>query len=161
MALQIVFSDNLDPATSNLSVEFFNATAFLIEAPGLTTELEIDVFLQLYLTGINGQLVRNIPLGKVEEQAILLNVTDTETATAIPAEYLNSGLEMRLLFLASEATFLYAYVIQPDCTLCGINRRLDTLETKIDLILNNLNVPVPAPLPVAGTTSQQAFFFLQ
>ena len=157
MGVQIVFSDVLDPATANLSVEFSNATAFLIEAPGLTAELEIDVYLQIYLTGINGQLVRNIPLGKVEEQAILLNITDTDTATAIPSEYLNSGLEMKLLFLASEATFLYAYIIKPDCTLCSIDNRLNDLETKLDLVLAALNVPQP----VAAVATTDDVFVLQ
>ena len=61
-----------------------------------------------------------ISLGKIEEQAILLNVTDTETANLIPIEYQNTGLEMALLFLASDAIYLYAIVVKPDCNLCQI-----------------------------------------
>lgn len=167
MGLQIVFSDNLDPSQPNLSVAFEGATAFLIEAPSLNAELEIDVYLQIYISGINGELVRNIPLGKIVEQAILLNITDTETISLIPAEYLDNQFQMKLLFLASSTTFLYAYIIKPDCTLCdlqsqntAIQDRLSTIENTLDAIAAAVNVPVTSTV-IAGTTTQQAFFFLQ
>ena len=141
MALQVVYSGNLDPSDPNLSVEFSNATAFLIQAPGLNAELEIDCFLQLYVTGLTGEIVRNIPLGRIEEQAILLNISDTETVQSIPAEYLNSGLQMRLLFLASEATFLYAYIIKPDCTLCDLSAQNIDISLRLDRIEQALTNP--------------------
>ncbi len=138
MGLQVVFSSNLDPASPNLSVEFSDATAFLIEAPSINAEMEIDCYLQIYLTGINGELVRNIPLGKISESAILLNLADTETASAIPVEYLDSGLTMRLLFLASSTTFIYAYIIKPDCTLCQLANSIEVVDGKIDDLATRL-----------------------
>lgn len=158
MASQLVFSGNLDPASPNLSVRFTSAIGFFIQAPSLSSELEIDVFLQVYLPSILGEIVRSIPLGKIEEQAILLNITDTETFSVIPYELQNTGVEMALLFLASDNTFIYAETIQPDCNLCVLDSKLDLLEQKIDLILANLNVPVPSVPP---TVAQLLFFFLQ
>lgn len=146
MATQVVFSNNLDPSSANLSSRFTEASSFFIEAPLLGAELEIDVFLQVYLPGIFGETARNIPLGKIESQAILLNVTDTETANLIPLEYQNTNLEMALLFLASDTTFLYALVVKPDCNLCLLKDQLEQLNTKVDLILNELSIPIPVVL---------------
>lgn len=165
MAQRLVFSGNLDPASANLSTRFIGATAFIIEAPTLGAELEIDVFLQVYIVGFLGEVARNIPLGKIESQAIILNVSDTETATAIPIEYQNTGLEMALLFLASEATFLYATAIEPDCDLGqiyqqnkAIETRLIALQLDLQLIKNAVGIPVLATAP---TSAEQSFFFLQ
>lgn len=154
MAVQLVFNGNLNPTASNLSSRFTEATAFFIEAPLITAEFEIDCYLQIYVPGIIGEIARNIPLGKIEEQAILLNISDTETASLIPAEFLNTELEMALLFLASDSTYLRASIIQPNYSFSQINSRLDEVDYKLNLILTNLSLP----LPVSG---QQAFYFLQ
>lgn len=135
MASQLVFSGNLDPANPNLSIRFVGATSFFIQAPSLAGELEIDCFLQVYLPGIVGETARNIPLGKIEAQAITLNIADTETASVIPAEFLDTGLEMALLFLASDTTFLYVTVIQPDCSLCSISGQINQVQNSLDQVL--------------------------
>ena len=128
MAVQLVFNGILNPATVNLSVKFTDAIAFYIEAPILDGDVEIDVFLQLYLPN---NKVRNIPLGKLEEQAILLNQTDTETASFIPYEYQDTTLEMALLFLPSEAFTLQAFVITKEVTLLGIQDQLAVISQQI------------------------------
>ena len=114
MAVQTVFSNNLDPASPNLSARFTDATA-----------LEIDCFLQIYFPAQIGEQVRVIPIGKINEQSILLNLSDTETVSVIPIEFLNTNLEMALLFLASSETFLQAAVVQPDCTIQTVCQSLD------------------------------------
>lgn len=157
MASQLVFSGNLDPAAPNLSVRFNEAIGFFIQAPSLNAELEIDVFLQVYLPSILGETVRSIPLGKIEAQAILLNITDTETFNCIPYELQNTGVEMALLFLASDTTFLYAEVIKPNCNLCVIATELDGINQKIDLILSSLGIPQP----VNAVSTNDNFFVLQ
>lgn len=165
MALLTVFSDTLNPQAENLSVRFTGAVGFYIHAPLLTTELEIDVFLQVYLPNSSGERVRNIPFGKVEEQAILLNVTDTETLITIPSEYVDSSLEMALLFLASDAVYLEVYIVGVDCSLCEIrNRQINMFNILIDIqitlnqILNALNIPALT----TGTLGDDAqFMFLQ
>ncbi len=165
MATQLVFNGNLDPASPNLSTRFIGATIFFIEAPTLNAELEIDVYLQVYLPGIIGETVRNVPLGKIEEQSILLNVTDTETANLIPTEYQNTGLEMALLFLASDTTYLYAIAVSPKCNLCQLKAQNDAIQdtqtimqATLQQILDAVNQPVPTSAP---TTTQQQFFYLQ
>ncbi|MEM7762092.1 MAG: hypothetical protein AAF298_28845 [Cyanobacteria bacterium P01_A01_bin.40] len=160
MAVQTVFSNNLNPSTGSLTSRFTNATAFYIDAPLLADELEIDVFLQVYFPTATSERVRNLALGKLKDGQIKLNETDTETVVAIPSEFIDSGLEMALFFLSSDTTFLDVFVLGQDCTLCGVNSRLDALETKIDLVLAALNVTVPIPA-IAPTNEQQAFFFLQ
>jgi hypothetical protein len=156
MSTQIVFSGNLNPSAANLSNRFTEASVFFIEAPLLNVELEIDVFLQVYLPGVLGETTRNIPLGKIESQAILLNVTDTETASLIPLEYQNTDLEMALLFLASDTTYLYAVIVKPDCNLCLLKNQLNQLNTKVDLILAYLNLGVPVfPASVSGSDFTQ------
>jgi hypothetical protein len=144
MGLQIVFNQNLDPSGVNLSSRFTNAVAFVIEAPLISSELEIDCYLQIYIPSILGDIVRNIPLAKVEEQAILLNIANTEIIQAIPAEYLNINYEMALLFVPSsdETTYIYASILTPDCSLCEIDTRLSQLEQQLNLISAALNIPV-------------------
>ena len=129
--------------------------------------MEIDCYLQLYLTGISGEPVRNIPLGKIQESAILLNLTDTETVSTIPIEYIDTGLRMRLLFLASSTTFLYAYAIKPDCTLCQLDNKITALAqqqaTLLNLvtgIFNFLGVPAPVTSVTASTGSTDQLQFL-
>ncbi len=167
MAVQTVFSSNLDPASENLTARFLNATAFYIDAPLITADLEIDVFLQVYFPVGASERVRNLPLGKVEEQAILLNVTDTQSVVTIPNEYVDSGLEMALLFLASYSTFLEVYVLGRDCTLCqikaqntAIKSQLDDMQNTLAQILTAVSTPtVPIPLGISGMAQQ--FFFMQ
>lgn len=157
MAVQTVFSDNLDPAAPNLSSRFIDASAFYIDAPLIDSELEIDVYLQVYFPAAGAERVRNLPLGKISEQSILLNITDTESVTAIPSEFIGTGLEMALLFLASSNTFLEAYVIGKNCTVCqlktevdGIKSTLANLQQQLDRIEANSGNPVPV-----GTSAQQ------
>jgi len=152
VALQLVFSQNLDPSGINLSSRFTGAIAFLIEAPLISSELEIDVFLQIYIDGVVGKIVRNIPLAKISEQAILLNLTDTEIIQTIPAEFVNTGYEMALLFVpnSGETTFLYASVIQPDCSLCELDNRLNELSAKLDLITSASNMMSPSAFASAS-----------
>lgn len=186
MALLTVFSNNLNPATGSLTSRFTNACAFYIDAPLINAELEIDVFLQVYFPTATSERVRNLALGKLKDGQIKLNETDTETVVPIPSEFVDSGLEMALFFLASDTTFLEVYVLGKDCTLCGvksdvaaISPRLDDIESKIDqlavantnnnsnlstilnLILNAVGIPAPPPVLVEATADEQAFFFLQ
>ena len=153
MAVQLVFQGNLDPSNPNVSSRFTDAIGFYIAAPLITAELEIDVYLQVYFPAVIGEQVRNIPLGRVIEQSILLNVIDTETALAIPKEYLNTGLDMALLFLPSSTTFIQAAVVKKNCSLCQIAKdtsdiksRLDGIEQTLNLlnlIVRALNIPIP------------------
>ncbi len=150
MAVQIVFQNNLVAASENLSTRFVDATAFYIAAPFLSVEYQIDVFLQVYFPAITGEQVRNIPLGQISKQAILLNVIDTEQVQTIPSEYLNTGLEMALLFLSSDNTFIQAAIIKPDCSLREICTRLTAIEQALNVVL-----------PRSATVNQQQFFYLQ
>ncbi len=177
MAIQTVFSDNLDPGNGSLSARFINATGFYIDAPLISEELEIDVFLQVYLPANSGERIRNLPLGKLVEGQIKLNQTDTETIAAIPYEYVGSGLEMALFFLASSTTYIEAYAVGSDCTLCqireeilalsqevnarfdGVDGRLSNIENVLSQILATVNTPDP-PI-IVPAASEQAFFFIQ
>lgn len=161
MAVQTVFSSNLNPSTANLSSRFTDAVAFYIAAPLITVELEIDVFLQVYFPAIIGEQVRNIPLGKISEQSILLNVSDTETANIIPNEFLDTGLEMALLFLTSDTTFLQAAVIKKNCSMTFMCQSLETITSRLDAIENALSAIAPIVNSSVPTTQQQSFFFLQ
>lgn len=187
MALQTVFSSNLDPAAENLSSRFTDATAFYIDAPLIDSQLEIDVFLQVYFPVVGGERTRVLSIGKISEASILLNVTDTESVITIPSEYVGTGLEMALLFLASSTTYLEAYAIGKNCTLCQLKAEVETInrdlnllettvssiETKIDklgsnqgIINNLLNLILSSVVPGGGvlipaSIEQQQFFFLQ
>ena len=140
MALKIIYSNNLNPAQPNITNRFTNAVGFFINAPLLDAELEIDCFLQVYFPFAATEEIRNYPLGKITEQAILLNLTDTESLVSIPQEFLDTDLEMSLLFLADDNTYLEVYVIQKSYNLVS---RLDQLEASLNLILANLGIPVP------------------
>lgn len=131
MAVQTVFSDNLDPDNGSLTARFVNATAFYIDVPLLNAELEIDVYLQVYFPTATGERLRNLTLGKLKDGQIKLNEADTETVVPIPNEFIDSGLEMAIYFTPSDTTFLEVYVLGLDCTLC-------TLDAKLDAILENL-----------------------
>lgn len=140
MAIQKVFSDNLSPTNSSLSARFTKATGFFIDAPLTNFELEIDIFLQVYLPMPTGEKIRNLPL-------FIANPYDTETLITIPHEYVDSGLEMALLFLSSSTTYLEAYVIDESCTLSGINTKLNQiiqLITDMSYFLQDSNNNAPA-----------------
>ncbi len=140
MVLKIIYSNNLNPAQPNITERFVNAVGFFVNAPLLTAELEIDCFLQVYLPFISGEQARNYPLGTISEQAILLNLIDTESIIAIPSEFLDTDLEMSLLFLASDTTFLEVYVINKNYNL---KARLDELESILNSITDFLRIPAP------------------
>lgn len=172
MVLQTVFNGALNPTTGSLTARFVNATAFYVNAPLLSDELELDVFLQVYFPATDGERVRNLALGKLKDGQIKLNEVDTETVVPIPNEFLDSGLEMALFFLASESYSLEVYVLVQDCTLCELENKIDDLDNKlssltsrveeitaiVNLILNAVSIPAPPALP--GLT-EQAFFLLQ
>lgn len=144
MAVQIVFQNNLNSAVENLSSRFTGATAFYIAAPFINAQLQIDVFLQVYFPGITGEQVRVIPLGQIEEQAIVLNLIDTETCQIIPSEFVDTDLEMALLFLASDSTFIQASIVKPNYTLSDISNSLDLINARLTTIsdtqINQLNL---------------------
>lgn len=162
MAVQTVFSDNLDPSNVNLSSRFKNGVGFYIDAPLIESELEIDVYLQVYFPSSSLERVRNIPLGTIKEQSILLNITDTETVMTIPNEYVDSDLEMALLFLPSSTTFLEAYVLGKNCTTCGLKFELDGVKntlSSMQLQLDRIEAAVNNTTPVLNNA--ELFFFLQ
>ena len=156
MAVQTVFSDNLDPGNFNLSERFTDGVAFYIDAPLIDSELEIDVYLQVYFPTAQSQRVRNLPLGKITEQSILLNQTDTESVVAIPEEFLGTGLDMALLFLASSTTFLEVYVITKNFTVERLQNDIDQIKEQ----LNRIQADVESNNTV-GTLIEQIFFLLQ
>ena len=174
MAVLSVFNNILDPSRGNLSRRFTKATGFWIDAPTVNEELEIDVFLQVYFSRIDGEKVRNLPLGRLVEGNILINQTDTETLKAIPYEYVDSDLEMSLFFLSSEAVYLDVYVIGSDCTLCDIDNRISQLEAKVDngfrtlnlklagmqTTLNQILTAVSVDVIVPGMTNDSALFLI-
>lgn len=153
MVLQQIYSNNLNPAIPNLTQRVKNVIGFFIDAPLIENELEIDCFLQVYFDLGGREIARNLPLGKIEEQAILLNKTDTETIFPIPQEFVNSDCEMALLFLASDNTFLEVYAVKQ---LINLADKLILIEQKLDLILNNSNVTSSPSNPQI----QQKFFFI-
>ncbi len=125
MPINQVLGQIISPAIPNLSSRFKNAVGFFINLPFVDTEIEIDVFLQIYLSF---NQVRNIPLGKIEEQAVLLNITDSETCQFIPQEYLDTDLEMALLFLPSESMYLEAFVINQNVLLSDLQNQLSEIQ---------------------------------
>ena len=137
MGVQIVFSGIVNPTIPNLSERFKDAIGFFIAAPLLDTEVEIDVFLQIYLPN---EKIRNIPLGKITEQAVLLNLTDTESVSIIPEEFQDTDLEMALLFLPSDSFTLEVFAITKDVTLSSINQQLEELKNKLDNGINGIDV---------------------
>ena len=138
MVVKSIYSNNLNPAQPNITERFTNAVGFFINAPLLDAELEIDCFLQVYLPFTAGEQVRNYPLGKITEQAILLNLTDTESLVSIPEEFLDTDLEMSLLFLASDTTFLEVYVIEKKYNLADdltlIKDQLSTIQLQENVL---------------------------
>lgn len=172
MALLTVFSDNLNPTTGSLSDRFRNATAFYIDAPLLTGEMEIDVFLQVYFPTATGERLRNLALGKLSDGQIRLNQTDTETVVPIPDEFIDSGLDMALFFLPSDPIFLEVYVLGADVSIKSLDEKIDELTRQLNdvetgnnntdiilnLILNALGIPAPI---ISGTGGEQEFFLLQ
>ena len=140
MAVQLVFQGNLNPAQPNISARFTSAIAFYIAAPLINAELEIDVYLQVYFPAITGEQVRVIPLSLVIEQSILLNRTDSETALTIPSEFLDTGLEMALLFLASDSTFMQAVVVTKNCSLTQVCNDIADIQSRITSIEQTLNL---------------------
>lgn len=153
MALQQIYSNNLDPSQPNLSQRFIDAIAFFITVPLSSFEIEIDCFLQVYIDLPSGEIARNLPLGKIEEQSIFLNKTDTETILTIPEEFQNTGLPMALLFLASDSVFLEAFAVKKEFDILD---ELTIINDKLNIIIADCVTPAPvAPSPV-----QQAFFFI-
>lgn len=134
MALTQVFNSTTNPTQPNLSSRFTDAIAFFIIAPDLTVEVEIDVFLQIYLPF---NQVRNIPLGKISEQTVLLNLTDTETLSVIPEELIDTDLEMSLLFLPSQAFALEAWIVTKQVTLLALQQQLVDIESDLNQIIQN------------------------
>ena len=132
MAILTVLSETLNPSTGNLSSRFKAAVGFYIDAPLVSNEIEIDVFLQVYFPRVVGEKVRNLPLGKLSEGQLLLNQADTESLVTIPSEYIGSDLEMALFFLPSDTTRLEVFVIGANCTLCGIKTQLQRFEERVD-----------------------------
>ena len=152
MVLQQIYSNNLDPSQPNLTQRFSNAIGFFIDVPLLSSELEIDVFLQVYFNLGGREVARILPIAKIEEQAILLNKTDTETLFTIPQELVDSNTEMALLFLSSDNTYLEVYIVKSSL---DIKNELTTINNKLNLIINNCTT-VTSP----GLTPQQQFFFI-
>lgn len=165
MPVQIIFNDNLDPSSPNLSDRFTDATAFFIAAPLINAEIEIDVYLQLYIPAQVGEIVRNIPFAKVKEQSILLNRTDSESMVAIPLEYQNTGLEMALLFIASSNTFLQATIIQPLCNISELCADVDdyffNVINRLNAIEQAINSPQPEPQSITSEQAQQQNLFFR
>jgi carbohydrate-binding DOMON domain-containing protein len=139
MGIQQVFSNNLDASIVNLSNRFTDAIAFYVDTPLSNFELEIDCYLQIYLPTNNQEKVRVIPLGKIEEQSILLNLVDTESVVFIPEEYQDTGLEMALLFVPSNFTTVYfeVFVIKKIINLQIIGERLLAIQ---NLLLSGTNL---------------------
>lgn len=153
MTVQAVFSDNLNPSQPNLSNRFVDATAFFINLPLDSVELSIDCFLQIYIPTNSGELARNLPLGKIEQQTFFLNLIDTESILPIPVELQSTGLEMALLFLASDNTYLEAFIVKQDYDLPS---SLSEIDNKLNLILNELNISGQNN----PTIAEQQFFFI-
>jgi hypothetical protein len=145
VALLTVFSDNLLPIAGNLSARFTQAIGFFVDAPLTQYELEIDIFLQVYIPTPTGEIARNLPLSTA-------NPLDTETLITIPSEYFDSGLEMALLFLASSDTYLEAYVIGAECTSCD----LDTKLNQINQLITDMSVFFQDNINSSSTTSTTA-----
>jgi len=153
MAVQIVFSNSLNSSEPNLTQRFSEATAFFIDLPLNDFELSIDCYLQVYTTVNSEEIVRNFPLGKIEQQAILLNKVDTQSIYTIPLEFQSTDVEMAILFLASDNVYLEAYIIKQDYNLSEL---LTTINEKLDLILDRLDTPVTN----TPTPEQQQFFWI-
>lgn len=156
MPQQIVFQNNLVPEQINLSDRFSNAVAFIISAPFINAEIEIDCYLQIYIPALADEIVRVVNLGTIIEQAVYLNLADTDTLSVIPAELLDTGLSMALAFVPSDNTFIQAAVITKNCSVC---EELAIIKQQNEQILNALGIVSP----VESNFSQaqfQTFYFL-
>jgi hypothetical protein len=141
VATILVFSNNLNASVPNLSTRFTNAVGFYIDIVSTSFELEIDCYLQVYLPTSNGEKARVLPLGKIEEQSLFVNQIDTENLAVIPEEFLDTGLEMALLFVPSQSisTYLEVFIVQKDLTLENLSKQIEELK-------NLLSTPIPINL---------------
>lgn len=147
MPVTEVLSKIVVPDKTNLTDRFVDAIGFYIFTSLIDTEVEIDVYLQIYLP-LNR--IRNIPLCQIIEQETKQNITDTETILSIPEEYQDTGLQMALLFLPSESFQLDVFVITKNFTLSSLNDKLIAIERKINEIPDFL---IPAELNTGSPTT--------
>lgn len=92
MAITIqIFAGVTTRSAATISEIFRDATFLYLVAPEGGYEIEIDAFLQIYLTPTEQRLIR------LENN----NVLNTEATALIPLEYRNSGYDMRLALYAS------------------------------------------------------------
>lgn len=138
MVVRQIYSNNLNGDEPNISERFSNAVGFIIDTPLLDSELQIDCFLQVYFPTESSEKIKNYPLGKIEEQVVLLNLTDTESLVSIPSEFLDTDLEMALLFLGGNSIFLEAFVIEKKYNLSeeltAIKESLSTIQQSNSLV---------------------------
>jgi hypothetical protein len=97
-----IYNSTLNPTIANLSDEFTRGIGFYLTALNLTDEVEIDIFLQLYLTPTK---IRAINLES-------LNVSTTERLTLLPPQLRDIDIPMRLLILPSETFNLNITLLQ-------------------------------------------------
>jgi len=97
-----IYNSTVNPTTSNLSDQFTRGIGFYLTALNLTDEVEIDIFLQLYLTPTKIRAISLEPL----------NVSTTERLTLLPPQLRDIDIPMRLLILPSESFNLNITLLQ-------------------------------------------------
>lgn len=116
-----IFSNTLDPTVENYSDTFLGAIGFYLIAPSLTSEVEIDIFLQVNFSPTIIRLVKLEPL----------NISNTERLTLIPAELRELSVPMRLLILPSQAFFLEIILVKVTYNDALKDEIIDTLSNLI------------------------------
>lgn len=122
-----IYEGALNPSSFNLTDRFIDGIGFFIRAKNLASELRIDAYIQVFLPVSATEEIRNLPFSKVIESSILLNETDTESFVIIPEELSITGIEMAILFLASQPVDFEVYIIEKDSDINDIMSLLDRL----------------------------------
>lgn len=98
---------------------FNDLNLIYIKAPTSTTEIEVDAFLQIYLTPNDTRMI------KLSDPSVMT----TEIIYLIPVEYRLSGYNQRLALYFSESIQIEVYGIEVDCC----------LKAEIDRVQNTVN----------------------
>ena len=157
MTVSTVFSGVAQTGVINTSDGFNNATAVFIQAPLLTVEVEIDIYLQVaHIPLVGAPVIRNCPLSISLGDSLKVNQIDTEIVLPIPFEFSATGLQMGLAFVVSQPVTLTIYIAKKTCTLETICENQNLIFSRLDTIDNTLAnilaiVSIPVPVPVAAT----------
>jgi len=124
-----VFNRSMTPASINRSDRFLGADFLYIIAPDSTAEIEMDVFLQIFLPFGEQRKIQ------LESPSILatVNQVNTETVARIPIEF--KGYEMYLALTPTSSDFLEVWVSGSTSPCEELGDQLDRIESKTNLCI--------------------------